>query len=695
LTATDEKQWTFLFPNDDGTAATYNKITSGTITVPGDSIAIAQFDGTDYNTVRFIKMPKTGLADDFGESVDDGATQRLVTALRDRIDEVEEKVGKAEDWEAGTYASEQTAVKDGLLYRVKTGVPSTTGEPGVSEDWEVLGKAVDVVDEFGESTEKAAAQILVSETIPKTISDFTSKIDGKPYVNLFSDGYLNLQNEVVTGSSYTNAVYTNYFDVQGVSKIYYKGSYGSLCAGLVYFDGEGTIIGVLSKENSGSVEQIVDPPAGAVTCRASSLTGIIDISFPEFGVNPTTFKDIQGRIGKKSIEYFIYDGYTRYSDGMFIEQSDWKTTDFMLLEDFVEANIWGHASQVSSVAFFYEKDQNSYLGGHRVSNTRVLVKRSDLNPPIGTRYIRVSTSGGNNFNEFNGFTFLVKDHVMRNRELIDKVKDQAYNRSNNPKFMHMSFDDVLFLLRDLTLFQSNYESIFDNPFLEVLKRLHDVYGAVFSMYCFCEDINTAWTISEVTNKFAEEFSDNSDWLKFGFHSKNSTINYADTTAWYARTDYTTFINAVYHMTGDIDCIDRAVRLHNFAGNLESCEAMRDEPCGITGLLAADDNKNSYYLTESFLRTHDRVRDNVNHLDFFKTETRLENATITDIDAFLAQFKTPARANTATEMIMFTHENKIYPAVGGSVTVGMVERIEACLRWGYLNGYTFDFPMNRI
>src|SRR5690606_26964177 len=58
LTATDEKQWTFLFPNDDGTAATYNKIISGTITVPGDSIAIAQFDGTDYNTVRFIKMPK-------------------------------------------------------------------------------------------------------------------------------------------------------------------------------------------------------------------------------------------------------------------------------------------------------------------------------------------------------------------------------------------------------------------------------------------------------------------------------------------------------------------------------------------------------------------------------------------------------------------------------------------------------------
>src|SRR5690606_3007349 len=134
LTATDEKQWTFLFPNDDGTAATYNKITSGTITVPGDSIAIAQFDGTDYNTVRFIKMPKTGLADDFGESVDDGATQRLVTALRDRIDEVEGEIPEV----------------SGLLEK--------GGFEGTAKDLD--DKIPEVVNEYGNSAEQAAAQRL-------------------------------------------------------------------------------------------------------------------------------------------------------------------------------------------------------------------------------------------------------------------------------------------------------------------------------------------------------------------------------------------------------------------------------------------------------------------------------------------------------------------------------------------------------
>src|SRR5690606_763010 len=43
---------------------------------------------------------------------------------------------KAKDWADGTYYSEQTSVRDGVLYRVKKSVTSTTGEPGVSEDWE-------------------------------------------------------------------------------------------------------------------------------------------------------------------------------------------------------------------------------------------------------------------------------------------------------------------------------------------------------------------------------------------------------------------------------------------------------------------------------------------------------------------------------------------------------------------------------
>src|SRR5690606_11363057 len=63
---------------------------------------------------------------------------------------------KAKDWSAGTYTAEQTAVKDGVLYRVKPSVSSTTGEPGVSSDWEPIGKNVEVIDNVNsESTIEA------------------------------------------------------------------------------------------------------------------------------------------------------------------------------------------------------------------------------------------------------------------------------------------------------------------------------------------------------------------------------------------------------------------------------------------------------------------------------------------------------------------------------------------------------------
>src|SRR5690606_31091317 len=50
------------------------------------------WNGTTWSLVDMGELPKNGLADHFGESVDDGATQRLVTSLRDRIDEVEGEI---------------------------------------------------------------------------------------------------------------------------------------------------------------------------------------------------------------------------------------------------------------------------------------------------------------------------------------------------------------------------------------------------------------------------------------------------------------------------------------------------------------------------------------------------------------------------------------------------------------------------
>ena len=88
--------------------------------------------------------------------------------------------------------------------------------------------------------------------------------------------------------------------------------------------------------------------------------------------------------------------------------------------------------------------------------------------------------------------------------------------SNSPnKIVQISFDDVYLCIKDLkdTL---RYTSVFQQPFLKSLKELHDVYGAVFSLYVYEKADN--FVITEVPDKFRNEFIENSEWLKFGYHA---------------------------------------------------------------------------------------------------------------------------------------------------------------------------------
>ena len=551
-----------------------------------------------------------------------------------------------------------------------------------------------VSNDTGSSNETAASQWMVSERIPNNISNYTKEIDGVAFLSVYVGKALNIENVPTIFAAYGESRYTNYFDISAIDKIRYIGRYGSESVGMIFLDSDGQIVSVLSKVGTGEIDITVDKPVGAVIARASSLNSTLEVSFPKYGKNTKRFEEIDSKTGYQSVEFFQFNGYTRYSDGAFIEQSDWRTSDFIPYEDFVEASVWGHASAVASVAYFSAARQESYLGAYRVGNTRELVKKEDLNHDLSIRFVRVSTSV--NTGIFPQNTWLTTNKVEGAKEYTDRRVSAINSRLASQKFMHMSFDDVIFLLRDLTLNQSVYQSVFENPFLAALKTINEEYGMVFSMYCFLEDINTSWVIEDTPDKFAAELTASAAWLKWGFHTKNSSTNYGESTAWYARTDYNRFIANAVRFTGSIECIDRAPRLQNFRGNLESCQAIRDAGAGVVALLTADDSRASYYLdTEqyTYINTHERVNDVTNFIHFFKTEKRLEQ--VPDIDEWLAQFLTVPYVNMATDMVLFTHEVHIYPNVLGAVLTDMVDKIAICAQWALVNGYSFDFPMNRI
>lgn len=269
---------------------------------------------------------------------------------------------------------------------------------------------------------------------------------------------------------------------------------------------------------------------------------------------------------------------------------------------------------------------------------------------------------------------------------VNKASKQYYGK------YHMSFDDVYLVFKDLSENASVYSSIFENEFLAWLKKMHETYGAKFSLYCFYTDTSDGWTLDDATGKFAAEFKSNADWLRFGFHAHQQGINYADGSARHdkAAEDYTLTINALINIAGSLRCIDRMPRLHNYAGTVEACKALRDAPCGCVGFLTAmdysvDEGRDSYYFdadTNKYMNLHDYYYDAANQLHFVKTS--LSSGYGLDYSKLINNVE---YSNINRHIELFTHENQL--------TDGMKTYYESVIAALSSNGYKSVFWMDEI
>lgn len=286
------------------------------------------------------------------------------------------------------------------------------------------------------------------------------------------------------------------------------------------------------------------------------------------------------------------------------------------------------------------------------------------------------------------------NYTVEQLEILDvsenqDIKTEKESIINNSKFMHVSLDDFILAFEDITKNEGKYKSIFDNDTFSYLKDLHDKYGAVISCYSYYENDDASFNLSKCTNKFAKEFEENSDWLKFGFHTYNGSKNYEKTNSDEAKSDYDKVIGELLRITGNDKCIDRVVRLQNFAGNEESVQAMENTYDGIEGVLGADDKRRSYDLNDednSYLYRYDYYIDD-NGLDFFRTDLRME--LIDDIDKELGKVKNGSEYKNKNDiLIVFTHEWQL-------PNDEIKEKLEKCCKFANDNEYVFDYPMNRI
>ncbi len=142
-------------------------------------------------------------------------------------------------------------------------------------------------------------------------------------------------------------------------------------------------------------------------------------------------------------------------------------------------------------------------------------------------------------------------------------------------------DDVIWTFRDIA--ENMPKSIFNQHFLKILKKAHDMYGLKVVLNCFYRTDysygDREFALSDMPDVYKNEWSENSDWLKIGYHSKQEFPDYPLVNANYddVKNEYMRFLHEVTRFAGENVSVN-SINPHWIAISKEACQALRD--CGI-------------------------------------------------------------------------------------------------------------------
>ena len=155
-------------------------------------------------------------------------------------------------------------------------------------------------------------------------------------------------------------------------------------------------------------------------------------------------------------------------------------------------------------------------------------------------------------------------------------------------------DDVIWVFRDLT--RQRPASLFENPFLKVLKTAHDRYGLKVQLNVFYRTDfyygNDEFTLADMTDAYREEWAAAADWLKLGFHAKQEFPDYPYINASYedVKSNFDSIQREIFRFAGP-ESFAYATVTHWLPISREGCQALRDG--GIKLMLASAGDRAPY------------------------------------------------------------------------------------------------------
>ena len=149
------------------------------------------------------------------------------------------------------------------------------------------------------------------------------------------------------------------------------------------------------------------------------------------------------------------------------------------------------------------------------------------------------------------------------------------------KKAYFYIDDTIWVLRDIT--RQKPATLFDNPFMKMLKNAHDKYGLKVQLNLFYRTDSfygyDQFSLADVTDAYKSEFEANSDWLKMAFHAFEEFPDYPHINATYEDTKwlFENIEKEVFRFAGK-DSFAYAVCPHWVPMSKEAVRALAD--CGV-------------------------------------------------------------------------------------------------------------------
>ncbi|MBE6718360.1 MAG: hypothetical protein E7574_03790 [Ruminococcaceae bacterium] len=287
--------------------------------------------------------------------------------------------------------------------------------------------------------------------------------------------------------------------------------------------------------------------------------------------------------------------------------------------------------------------------------------------------------------------------VAEGENAVDEIS--VFTLKKHTGYYRLSSDDNIIFLYDINKNKDKYNSIFDNPYLAVYKKAHDLYGAAVHLNIYYEmpeehilftEKREYFNLSMMTDKFKEEWQANSDWLKLNFHAKADQPSRP-----YKNTDYDTIYKDCKQVQEEIirfagkETLSNETTVHWGECTYEGVKAIRDLGIrSLAGYFVIENGKTvvSYfypkYLTD-YLSQRDFWYDTELDVFYCKIDRVLNLYNAKECIELLNYMYTQKTRSGFIELMM--HEEYFYPDCT-LYESDFEERILEPCRWVYEKGY---------